>query len=141
MKVDPTRRIRPAKAATKTGKAGAGGTGFKDALREATASAPAAAPAPATGVEAVDALLAIQEVDATGGEKRRSQARRRGERLLDRLDEIRMGLLRGGISEARLEEIATLVAERRGPSDDPALERVLDEIELRLKVELAKLGR
>ena len=140
MKVDPTGRVRPIKTTVKAGK-GRGTSAFKDALEEAAAATVAPTSAPLTGVEAVDALLAIQEVDPVGGDDRRSLAHRRGERLLDRLDEIRRGLLSGGVAADRLTEIAALVAEKRGSSGDPALEQALDEIELRVKVELAKLGR
>lgn len=142
MKVDPTGRVRPIKTTVKAGKGRVGGgSAFKDALEDAAAATTAPTSAPVTGVEAVDALLAIQEVDPAGEDDRRSRAHRRGERLLDRLDEIRLGLLSGGVAAGRLTEIAALVAEKRGSSGDPALERVLDEIELRVKVELAKLGR
>lgn len=142
MKVDPTGRVRPTKTTLKTGKArAAGASAFKDALEDAAAATVAPTSAPVTGVEAVDALLAIQEVDPVGEDDRRSRARRRGERLLDQLDEIRLGLLSGGVGAGRLDEIAALVAEKRGSGDDPALDQVLDEIELRVKVELAKLGR
>ncbi len=143
MKVGPTGRVRPIKTTVKAGK-GRGTSAFKDALEEAAAATVAPTSAPLTGVEAGDALLAIQEVDPVGGDDRRSLAHRRGERLLDRLDrldEIRLGLLSGGVAADRLTEIAALVAEKRGSSGDPALEQALDEIELRVKVELAKLGR
>ncbi len=142
MKVDPTGRVRPTKTTVKTGKGRAGGaSAFKAALEDAAAATAAPTSAPVTGVEAVDALLAIQEVDPVGEDDRRSRAHRRGERLLDQLDEIRLGLLSGGVAAGRLDEIAALVAEKRGSGDDPALDQVLDEIELRVKVELAKLGR
>lgn len=143
MKVDPTGRVRPTKTTLKTGKSRAGGaSAFKDALADAAAATVAPTSAPVTGVEAVDALLAIQEVDpGQAKDDRRSRAHRRGERLLDQLDEIRLGLLSGGVSAGRLNDIAALVAEKRGSGDDPALDQVLDEIELRVKVELAKLGR
>ncbi len=141
MKVDPTGRVRPTKKVDKTRRSRAStASTFKDALKTATVTAPPV-PALAAGIEAVDALLAIQEVDAVEREATRPQAYRRGEQLLDRLDEIRLGLLSGGLSEARLNEIAAMVAEKRRSSDDPGLEQVLDEIELRVKVELAKLGR
>ncbi len=140
MKVDPTGRVVPIKTTRKAGKS-RGASAFKDALADAAAATTAATSAPVTGVEAVDALLAIQEVDPVGADDRRGRAHRRGERLLDRLDEIRLGLLSGGVAAGRLAEISALVAENRGSSDDPALDQVLDEIELRVKVELAKLGR
>ncbi len=143
MKVDPTGRVRPTKTTVKTGKGRAGGaSAFKVALEDAAAATAAPTSAPVTGVEPVDALLAIQEVDpGQAKDDRRWHARRRGERLLDQLDEIRLGLLSGGVAAGRLDEIAALVAEKRGSGDDPALDQVLDEIELRVKVELAKLGR
>ncbi len=143
MKVDPTGRVRPTKTTVKTRKGRAGGaSAFKAALEDAVAATAAPISAPVTGVEPVDALLAIQEVDPVQAkDDRRWRARRRGERLLDQLDEIRLGLLSGGVAAGRLDEIAALVAEKRGSDDDPALGQVLDEIELRVKVELAKLGR
>jgi hypothetical protein len=61
--------------------------------------------------------------------------------MLDRLDEIRHGLLTGTLSRARLGELNDLVREQRGAVGDPGLAQVLDEIELRARVELAKLDR
>jgi hypothetical protein len=83
-------------------------------------------------------LLALQEVaDATQSRRR---AVKRGNDLLDRLDEIRHGLLLGTISPDRLVVLARNLREQRANIDDPQLIAVLDEIELRAAVELAKLG-
>ncbi len=89
-------------------------------------------------IQGMDALLALQEV----GEKpdRKSRAARRGHALLDGLELIRTDLLAGHVSEERLEGLAKEVSERE-TSGDPDIDSVLDEIELRVKVELAKLGR
>lgn len=87
----------------------------------------------------VDALLALQEV--ANEPNRRTQARKRGEELLDRLEELRMALLDGRLSLDMLERLGDLVTLHRGKVDDPRLDQVLDEIELRAAVELAKLGR
>jgi hypothetical protein len=90
---------------------------------------------------AVDALLAAQMVgDATDREARRRMAQR-GEDILDRLEEIRHGLLLGTLSKERLAGLAQLVRNRRDNIGDPRLAAVLDEIELRAEVELAKLSR
>ena len=88
----------------------------------------------------VDALLALQEVDSDdpGG---RNQGRRRGEELLDSLDELRLGLLTGSLPLAMIERLASLAAAKRGQVDDPRLVEILNEIEVRAAVELAKLGR
>ena len=83
-------------------------------------------------------LLALQEVtDATQSRRR---AVRRGKDLLDRLDEIRHALLLGSISPDRLVALARALRDQRAQIDDPQLIGVLDEIELRAAVELAKLG-
>ena len=87
----------------------------------------------------VDALLALQEVsdDPSG----RNRGRRHGEGLLDRLDDLRLGLLSGRMSLGALERLSAMVASKRGQVDDPRLTRILEEIEVRAAVELAKLGR
>ena len=91
----------------------------------------------ASPVSALGALLAIQEVDDPLTGKRR--ARERGRRLLDTLDEVRVGLLTGTLPKAVLGELARLVTEARESIDDPGLQSVLDDIDLRAQVELAKL--
>lgn len=87
----------------------------------------------------VDALLALQEVSEDPGG--RGRGRRRGEELLDSLDDLRLGLLSGRMSLGALERLSTMVAAKRGQVDDPGLVQILDEIEIRAAVELAKLGR
>lgn len=101
------------------------------------ASSPQSATA-ASPTSAIDALLALQEVGDVGSE--RKKAIRRGNDLLDRLEEIRIGLLTGQISRDRLQQLARLAREGRPAIDDPRLAEVLAEIELRAEVELAKLG-
>jgi len=119
---------------TRRGRAADGS--FTAALASETPSAqPSSAAAPAS---AVDALLALQEVDQAGSG--RKKAVRRGNDLLDRLEEIRIGLLTGQISRERLQQLAKLAREGRPTINDPRLAEVLAEIELRAEVELAKLG-
>lgn len=87
---------------------------------------------------AVDALLAAQSVtDATDDEGRRRMIRR-GEDILDRLEDIRLGLLTGSLPRERLIDLARMVRSRREAVADPRLAAILDEIELRAEVELAK---
>lgn len=82
------------------------------------------------------ALMALQEV-CDRGEGRR-KAVRHGTRLLDLLDELRVGLLTGGLSSGTLNELSRLVGEAREQVDSPDLQQILDEIDLRAQVELAK---
>ena len=61
--------------------------------------------------------------------------------MLDRLDDIRIALLTGSLPRAQLESLRHLAREQIAPEDDPQLAAILDEIELRVAVELAKLDK
>ncbi|MTI45256.1 class II flagellar assembly regulator [Roseibium hamelinense] len=92
----------------------------------------------ATGIHGVDALLALQEVGSPLD--KRGEATRQGHELLDELEMIRADLLAGHISEQRLNALSDAVSSEI-ESGDKEVDAVLREIELRVKVELAKLGR
>ena len=55
------------------------------------------------------------------------------------LDDIRQGLLLGAVPKDKLNILVHAVREKREALDDPRLNTILDEIELRASVELAKL--
>jgi hypothetical protein len=86
----------------------------------------------------IEALMALQEVPDAMAQRKRALAR--GDRMLDRLDDLRRGLLLGHISRDKLSDLARLAGESSSQVDDPALAEVLQEIELRAQVELAKLS-
>ena len=106
-------------------------------------AAPDAAPAGrltgATAVSSLDALLALQEIG--GPLERRRKAVKRAGRILDILDEVKLALLDGGLPPAALDRLLSAVREERTGTDDPRLEGLLNEIETRAAVELAKLER
>ncbi|MBP0574941.1 hypothetical protein J8J27_29945, partial [Mycobacterium tuberculosis] len=79
-----------------------------------------------------------QEVEDPTERKRRSV--KRGRALLDELEQLKLELLAGTISPVRLDALAMLLAGREASGDD-GLDRVLDDIDLRVRVELAKSGR
>lgn len=86
----------------------------------------------------INPLFALQEVDdALSGKKRRARAR--GEDILDRLDELRLGLLTGAFPVEKLHQLVRMVQNQRDTLDDPRLQEILDEIDLRAQVEIAKL--
>lgn len=90
----------------------------------------------------VDSILAVQEVGATPDateDKARRDARRYGDHLLDRLTEIRDDILAGAVSKEKLSELARSMRLQRRQSNDPRLNEIVDEIELRAEVEIAKL--
>ena len=88
-------------------------------------------------IAALDSILALQGMDDTTDG--RSRGLKHGEHLLDMLDQVRDGLLAGGIPRATLNRLASAVTRRKEQFADPHLQEVLDEIELRAHVELAKL--
>ena len=113
--------------------AGGGGGGSEGGGgREAAASA-AVADSPA-----IDSLLALQAVEDPLFAKRK--AIRRGNALLDTLDTIKADLLLGQVSEGRLNQLMVLLGQAR-QRNLPELDPILDDIELRARVELAKFGR
>ncbi len=115
---------------------GKAGSGF---VSELDKGAEDASVAPASGVSqvaAVNSLLSLQEVPDSLEKKRRLV--RRGADILDRLDEIRLGLLDGAIPRGTLTRLLQEVQLKRETVDDPGLLEALDAIELRARVEIAK---
>jgi len=116
-------------------KTSAGGHGFTvgmDAASEAEAAQSIVKAAPVTSL---DSLLALQEVS-----EREASPFKRGEETLDLLDDIRHGLLMGGIPVSKLKALTRIIENERGHVSDPQLAEILDEIDLRAQVELAKYG-
>jgi len=113
--------------------------GFGAALEEAgEAAAPAAAARAETlgAISSLDLLLALQET-LTPTERRRRAVRRAG-KILDALDALKLSLLGGEATDLELQSLQTAVKEARAETDDPELEGLLEQIETRAAVELAK---
>ena len=92
-------------------------------------------------VGAVDSVVAIQEVPDASDKRSRSIYRDYGRDLLDRLEQLRMGILAGIFSKEKLAELAHRLRERQKKTDDPILNEIIQDIELRAEVEVAKLTR
>lgn len=130
-----TLRASGSSASRSTGRASGGGF-LQELSGLARGSTAGTASAAATAVSGAMSLLVAQEVDEATIQRRR--ARRRAESLLDRLEDLRRDILLGGIPHWKLKELARLVESERAVVDDPRLEAVLEEIDLRAQVELAK---
>lgn len=89
------------------------------------------------GVSSVDALIALQDVG--GPLERRRRAMGRAGRILDVLDEVKVAMIDGAVSGRDLDRLMRAVREERMATDDTKLEGILNEIETRAAVELAKL--
>ena len=93
----------------------------------------------AASLASLDAILALQvEEDPR---ERRGRSARRGRELLDALDELKAALLGDRAPAELLGRLARRLDTGAGSSGDPALDEIVASIELRAKVELAKLGR
>ncbi len=112
------------------------GQGFRIAGPEAGPGQVAATWA-SSGVVGVAALIALQDVRSATERRRRSVGR--AGRILDVLEGLKIALLDGEIGPADLEALRKAVREERAATEDPKLEGLLDEIETRAEVELAKL--
>lgn len=102
------------------------------------ADAPRAASAPRAAVS-LDSLMAIQAFEDPAERRRRSL--KHGNRLLDVLDELKLGVLAGTLDQNALGRLQALSEQLKESSGDPRLDGVIAEIALRAAVELAKFTR
>ena len=110
---------------------------FKPASQDAAEEQPRAQMVSGPGpIAAVETILTLQGFDGGDGD---SKGFDHGQSLLDMLDQIRDGLLAGAIPRTTLTRLATAVSRKQDGFVDPRLQSVLDEIDLRARVELAKL--
>ena len=139
MKIERTTSVgsSPIKRGERSQNSGSGKFAKEVAGQESTVD-PVSGAAPA---HAIDALLAIQEVDDATAGGGNARGRQWGGEVLDRLEAVRLGLLSGGIPISELRSIADLVERQRENVTDAGLQALLDEIELRARVELAKYER
>lgn len=126
---------RPDSVARGPAKAGAAGATF--APQSAAETRAAVAASATLQVAALDALLALQAASEPLTGKRK--AVRRATDMLDLLDDLKVGILTGAVPRQTLKQLTALVAERRDDFVDPGLQGVIDEIDLRAQVELAKM--
>lgn len=113
---------------------GPGGQRFS--VPEAATPAPTNAATASRAAHGVDVLLALQSFDVSG--ERRRRAVQRGRSLLDALDALKLALIEGTLPESGIARLRALIAEQRLPTGDAGLDDLLDAVELRAKVELAK---
>lgn len=85
----------------------------------------------------VTMMLSLQEV--SDDEIAVKKALKHGHVTLDILEELRHGLLMGQFSESSVKQLEQLVSNQRSPTNSPKLNAILDDIELRAAVELAKI--
>ena len=98
----------------------------------------AAAAGSLRAVSTVDALIALQGVEDPRERKKRAVAR--GRKALDVLDTLKLAVLDGSVDRSTLARLKVAAEGLTEGTDDPGLDSVLGEIDLRVAVELAKAG-
>ncbi len=136
MKIKGPDRVAPGRVERAKSKKSVDKAAFEKALgsEEVQSSGAMSGTAPITSV---NSLLSIQEMQtSTDG---RSKGIQRAKGLIEHLEVIRHGLLLGQIPKKRLLNIVKALEAQREKNMDPDLVQIINDIELRAKVELAKL--
>lgn len=115
------------------------GSGFSDALNNVSDAASASSVAGAASISQVNSLFMLQEVGDERGAAQKALSH--GHDILDVLNDIRLTLLTQDVSPSTLHNLQQKLEHWKGEYDDPKLQRIIGEIELRAAVELAKLSQ
>ena len=134
MKVDQTRRNSLAGVKRSSGSRGVASSDFDSLLISEQKIDDVAT---TNRISSVDAVVALQEI--TGDNTDERGTKNRANLILDKLEDIRMGLLMGQIPKSNLDELSRILIVARENSIDANLLEIIEDIELRAKIELAKL--
>jgi DNA polymerase I-like protein with 3'-5' exonuclease and polymerase domains len=138
MKVTGYGSIRPGSGSKKTSSTSSAGS-FADilALSGSEDAHAASALSDVGAASALSNLLSLQEISEE--DVRRKKLMQQGANMLDTLEQLRQQLLMGTIPSHLLQDLSRQLALQKQKAVDPKLNDVIEEIELRLAVELAKL--
>lgn len=137
MRIDGPKDLAKARKKTSTNKSSSGGASFQ--INEPYQSNSISSAQAPQGINHISSLIAAQEVDGNTGQA--EQAIKRGTDMLDLLDQLKFGVLNGRISPKALNRLRILTSEQTHLSENEGLKSVLQSIELRAEVELAKLAQ
>jgi hypothetical protein len=137
MRIETLRPNSVAPAKRPGGRIRAGG--FSDLVSVDEDVAPRAA-GPMLGITSLSTLLDVQNVQERTEPRRQTQTQiSAGHETLDMLGHLQRALALGGASVTVLQKLSARASAQAGMSDDPQLNDILAEINLRLAVETAKL--
>ena len=115
---------------------------FADNLRGTQSSAAGSVVKESGVISGAESILAAQNIgDSVDDGPRRKRLTEFADNILDRLDELRTGILLGEFPKDQLAELAQKLRQKRLQSADPELNEIIQEIELRAEVEVAKYSR
>lgn len=119
------------------GKVSSGDESFGDFI--ASQAAPSAQASTTSSIARVDSLLAAQALEDPTAKAAKKRMRQRSHDVLGELDKVRIAMLSGNLTVGHMVDIADVVASHREKISDPVLTAIMDEIDLRAQVELAKM--
>lgn len=117
---------------------GSADSDFASQLEGETESAASAGVSGTAASAAVSTILALQQAEGEEGDAAKERAKKRADELLRELEMLRLDILAGAIPRGHLIALAQTVKTARDNVFDPRLNEILDEIDLRAQVELAK---
>jgi len=138
MKIEGPSKTQGAGSSKKSGKVGSDGT-FEDFISSAPKGAGSAAPT--HSIARVDALLSVQGAESPTERAAKKRMKERGDDILKELDKLRHSLLTNNLTVGQVVDIADVVASHRERVIDPRLTAILDEIDLRAQIEMAKIQK
>jgi hypothetical protein len=136
MRISNTPPIKPTDKSGKKKSSSASGTDFSGFLEGADE---AEGTGQTQGAQGVSGFLFMQEV--SDEEVQRQKGLQQGKSVIQALEQLHRDLLLGQVPESTLLRLETTIAKKREVFTDPRLSQLLDEIELRAAVELAKRQR
>lgn len=136
MKVEGPSKSQGVGSSKKTGSVSSADGSFEDFIAQAPKGVQSAAPT--RTIARVDALLAVQGAESPTERAARRRMHQRGEDILKELDRLRLGILTGNLTLGQVVDIADVVASHREKVADPRLTALLDEIDMRAQIEIAK---
>lgn len=138
MRIEGPKSTSEIKKSEKTRKSSGSGGVFSAMLEdEGASSAPQLRGA--SPMAGIGNLLAVQGADDPAESKRRKKMMERAHKVLDALGQVHKGLVQGNLSPADMNDVSRAVREGRESVDDPRLTEILNEVDLRAQVELAKM--
>lgn len=87
----------------------------------------------------LDVLLAAQSVENPTERAAKKRARVRADNILGKLEDVRIAMLGNNLTVGHMIDVADVVASHRDKIHDPLLTAIMDEIDLRAQVEIAKM--
>jgi hypothetical protein len=146
MRIDGLNGSKPLSKAEKKAKIDSlqhGGSDFISQVNEAAGAGQAeetASLSQSRSISNMDSLLSLQAMEDPTERASKNRMRGRANSVLLELDKIKIGLLSGTLTVGDVLNIADIIASHRERLHDPKLTAILDEIDLRAQIEIAKIS-